>query len=71
MSKKRSPWPVILGVAAVVAAFGLIVALNIVSREGWEGLWNRKKEFIKGAQPGAGPLLDEAEKQVRGQAGKE
>jgi hypothetical protein len=61
----ESPWPVIVAVVVCLAIAGLVVFLNIVRTEGWEGLWNKKKEYITNTQPGAGPVLDEAEKRVK------
>jgi hypothetical protein len=52
-----------------LAAIGLAVSLSIVRREGIEGLWNRKKDWIEKTQPGLAPSVDKAEKAVRSHGG--
>ncbi|MGI8924235.1 MAG: hypothetical protein ACR2HJ_09415 [Fimbriimonadales bacterium] len=63
MTKKA--WTVLVGVVLVLALIGLGLGLNIVRTEGWEGVWKRKKDFIRDTHPEAAPMLDEAERRVR------
>jgi hypothetical protein len=37
----------------------------IVQREGWEGVWARKRGYIQKMHPESTPVLDEAEKRFR------
>ena len=61
----ESPWTMIVAIVVCLAIAGFVVSLTIVRTDGWEGLWNKKKDFITKTQPGAGPVLDEAEKRVK------
>lgn len=65
VKKSRRPWPVVLAFLAIATLLGLGYGLNIVRKEGWEGLWHRKKALIKSAKPDAGPMLDEAERRAK------
>lgn len=69
MKKRRTPWPILIGIAFCLALVGVAIAWSVITSEGWDGLWNRKKGFIKEAQPGAGPIIDEAEKRVKDRTG--
>ena len=63
-------WWIRLGVAlGALAALGLVVAGYIVSQEGWDGLWRRKREFIEGRNPEFGPALDRLEEATGNKAG--
>jgi hypothetical protein len=73
--KKRMPkrsWsiaiPVTLVVVCLIVAVGLAVSGAIVRKEGFEGIWSRKKSWIKQAQPGLAPSVDRAERIVRDRA---
>jgi hypothetical protein len=63
--KREKRLTLIVGIVLALAAIGLTISMSIIRKEGIEGLWNRKKDFIKKGHPEAGPILDEAERQVR------
>ncbi len=64
MKKSWRPWTVLAALVAIAAFIGADFALNVVRREGWQGLWTRKKDFVKTIEPKAGPALDEVEKSL-------
>lgn len=53
-----------LGVLALLALIGFSATAWIVKNEGWDGLWDRKRQWIESTHPAAGPILDEAEERV-------
>lgn len=66
--KKR---PNIWTIALVLLLCGLLIGFasvaTIVSREGVDGVFQRKRKVVKEVMPGALPLVDEVEQRVKGQ----
>lgn len=60
-------WWVRLGFAlGLLSVLGVAWAGYVVSEQGWEGLWERKRGFIEGRNPEFGPALDHLEEAARG-----
>ena len=65
MKKRKSPWPIVIFLFLCATLFGLAITLDIVRKEGWEGLLNRKRSVLQSTHPEAGPMLDRAEEKLR------
>ena len=65
MKKRKSAWPAVAFFVLLAALFGVALTLDIVRKEGWEGLWYRKRSVLESTHPETGPVLDEAEKTVK------
>ncbi|HSI71887.1 MAG TPA: hypothetical protein VK934_01820 [Fimbriimonas sp.] len=65
MKKRRSPWMVLLAIFLCLLAFGLTTMMNIIRKEGIEGVFDRKRDAVKQVMPEAVPLVDRIEEQVR------
>lgn len=61
MKKRRSAWPIVVFSVLLAVLFGIAITLDLVRKEGWEGLWKRKRSVLESTHPEAGPVLDEAE----------
>ncbi len=60
--RKKNKW--LLGVTAFVffgVLAGLLIAGEIVRREGFEGLWRRKRNAVETIKPESAPLVDKME----------
>ena len=53
------------GIALFLAFIGIVISISIVRREGWDGLWKRKKGFLESTHPETGPLWDKAEEKIK------
>lgn len=66
MSASQRRWiQIVIGVVALLALIGLGATGYLVKKEGWDGLWKRKRQWVEANHPGASPALDEAEKRLR------
>jgi hypothetical protein len=54
-----------LAILACLVCFGLATTASIVSREGVDGLFDRKRKALQGTMPEALPILDRVEERVR------
>ena len=55
----------LVAVLAIAALVGFSITANVVRKEGWNGLWDRKKDFIRSTVPGSDPALERAEEALR------
>jgi len=61
----RKVGAVSLAILACLVCFGLATTASIVSREGVDGLFDRKRKALQGTMPEALPILDRVEERVR------
>jgi hypothetical protein len=64
----RSPWLILLTVFICMLAVAFITTATIIRREGLEGLFERKRGAVKQVMPGAVPIVDRIETEVRGKS---
>lgn len=65
MKKRLSPWTIALTVLGFLLFIGLSSIVVIVSREGIEGLFKRKRDAVERVMPEALPIQDKIEEAVR------
>lgn len=61
---RRKIGSVVLTVLLCLVAIAVVAGLNILRKEGWSGVWARKRSLIEKLHPEAAPLLDEGEKRA-------
>lgn len=65
MKKHRSPWSAVLAIFICLFLFGIGSIATIVSQEGLDGLFKRKRTAVKKVMPEALPIADKVEEKVR------
>lgn len=66
MNHGRKLWPALLATILCLLCLGLTTTGNVVSREGLDGLFKRKRDAVRQVMPEALPVVDEVEERVRG-----
>ena len=64
MQARYKPWSILLTIFLALLSVGLTSVVAIVSREGPEGLFQRKRDAVKRVMPTAVPVVDQVEEQL-------
>jgi TRAP-type C4-dicarboxylate transport system substrate-binding protein len=63
-TKRNNLWIIAGAIFLILLFFGLSSAAVIVSREGWDGLFDRKRDAVQKVMPEALPIVDKVEEEV-------
>lgn len=66
MKSHKKFWLTLIALVAGAVILALPFALKVLQDEGFEGVWKRKRANIEKVAPDSAPILDEAERSVKG-----